>query len=92
MSVLTIPVKLLKCTFWFSSLGICISYKLQLMLMWLVEPHTLIQLFVTPWTVACQTSLSITNSQSFAHSFIFLHIFKMLKYLFLNETILFLSF
>ena len=41
MSVLTIPVKLLKCTFWFSSLGICISYKLQLMLMWLVEPHTL---------------------------------------------------
>ena len=41
MSVLTIPVKLLKCTFWFSSLGICISYKHQLMLMWLVEPHTL---------------------------------------------------
>ena len=23
-----------------------------------------VQLFVTPWTVACQTSLSITNSQS----------------------------
>ena len=41
MSVLTIPVKLLKCTFWFSSLGICISYKLQLMLRWLVEPHNL---------------------------------------------------
>ena len=39
MCVLTIPVKLLKCTFWFSSLGICISCKL--MLMWLVEAHTL---------------------------------------------------
>ena len=39
--VLTIPVKLLKYTFWFSSLGICISYKFQLMLIWLVEAHTL---------------------------------------------------
>ena len=39
--VLTVPVKLLKYTFWFSSLGICISYKLQLMLIWLVEAHTL---------------------------------------------------
>ena len=29
-----------------------------------VQSHSCVQLFVTPWTTACQTSLSITNSQS----------------------------
>ena len=30
----------------------------------LVQLLSLVQLFVTPWTAACQASLSITNSQS----------------------------
>ena len=29
-----------------------------------VQPFSRVQLFVTPWTAACQASLSITNSQS----------------------------
>ena len=29
-----------------------------------VQAHSPVQLFVTPWTSACQDSLSITNSQS----------------------------
>ena len=29
-----------------------------------VQPLSRVQLFVTPWTAACQASLSITNSQS----------------------------
>ena len=29
-----------------------------------VQSLSRVQLFVTPWTAACQTSLSITNSQS----------------------------
>ena len=29
-----------------------------------VQSLTLVQLFVTPWTAACQVSLSITNSRS----------------------------
>ena len=32
---------------------------------WSVQSLSLILLFVTPWTAACQASLSITNSQSF---------------------------
>ena len=28
------------------------------------KPQSHVQLFVTPWTVSCQASLSITNSQS----------------------------
>ena len=28
-----------------------------------VQPHSCVRLFVTPWTAACQASLSITNSQ-----------------------------
>ena len=31
-----------------------------------VQSLSLVQLFVTPWTAACQASLSITNSQSLA--------------------------
>ena len=30
-----------------------------------VQSHSRVWLFVTPWTTACQASLSITNSQSF---------------------------
>ena len=29
-----------------------------------VQPHSCVRLFVTPWTAACQASLSITNSRS----------------------------
>ena len=29
-----------------------------------VQSHSHVQLFATPWTIACQASLSITNSQS----------------------------
>ena len=36
-----------------------------------VQSLSCVRLFATPWTVACQTSLSITNSQSF---FIFMSI------------------
>ena len=33
-----------------------------------VQPLSRVQLFVTPWTVACQASLPITNSQSLLNS------------------------
>ena len=33
-----------------------------------VQSLSCVQLFATPWTAACQTSLSITNSQSLLNS------------------------
>ena len=44
------------------------SYKIRQIIIKIMECQfsslSCIQLFVTPWTAACQTSLSITNSQS----------------------------
>ena len=39
-------------------------YIFSLSLSVVVQSFSCIQLFVTPWTAACQASLSITNSQS----------------------------
>ena len=41
-----------------------ISYKLYIVQFSLVSSLNCVQLFATPWTAACQASLSITNSQS----------------------------
>ena len=40
------------------------SLKWRLLLQVVVQSISPVQLFVTPWTAACQASLSITNSQS----------------------------
>ena len=40
------------------------SWKISVCVFSSVQLHSLVQLFATPWTAACQASLSITNSQS----------------------------
>ena len=48
--------------FLFLTLNVWISFpRLQFSS---VQPLSCVQLFVTPWTAACQASLSVTNSQS----------------------------
>ena len=42
----------------------CSDWFLLLMLSFSVQPLISVWLFVTPWTAACQASLSTTNSQS----------------------------
>ena len=42
----------------------CSDWFLLLMLSCSVQPLSSVWLFVTPWTAACQASLSTTNSQS----------------------------
>ena len=56
---MSLPIFTISGIHWFSLLG----FPQQ---SWFssVQPCSHVQLFTTPWTAACQTSLSITNSQS----------------------------
>ena len=55
-----------------------------------VQSLSRVQLFATPWTAACQTSLSITNSQSLL-KFLFIELVMPSNHLILCHPLLLLS-